>query len=130
MPVRASVPTMNVAKVIGMYLRRPPMSLFMSNEWWEPEWLTDPRFAVAKDRVANFTELKNMIDVVLKTKTKAEWIQIFEANGMSYGDTLTMEQALEHEHTKAREMVVNVGRRPATVEEARKLLALPAKVAA
>jgi uncharacterized protein (DUF849 family) len=31
---------------------------------------------------------------------------------------------------KAREMVVNVGRRPATVEEARKLLALPAKVAA
>jgi uncharacterized protein (DUF849 family) len=31
---------------------------------------------------------------------------------------------------KAREMVVNVGRRPATVDEARKLLALPAKVAA
>jgi uncharacterized protein (DUF849 family) len=31
---------------------------------------------------------------------------------------------------KAREMVVNVGRRPATVEQARKLLALPAKVAA
>lgn len=73
-----------------------------------PEWLTDPRFALAKDRVAHFTELKNMIDVVLKTKTKAEWIQIFEANGMSYGDTLTMEQALGHEHTKAREMVVDV----------------------
>jgi uncharacterized protein (DUF849 family) len=31
---------------------------------------------------------------------------------------------------KAREMVVNVGRRPATVDEARKLLALPAEVAA
>ena len=31
---------------------------------------------------------------------------------------------------KAREMVVNAGRRPATVDEARKLLALPAKVAA
>jgi 3-keto-5-aminohexanoate cleavage enzyme len=31
---------------------------------------------------------------------------------------------------KAREMTINSGRRPATVEEARKLLALPAKVAA
>ena len=33
---------MNVQNVIGMNLRRPPISFFMSKEWCEPEWLTDP----------------------------------------------------------------------------------------
>ena len=33
---------MNVQNVIGMYFRRPPMSFFMSKEWWLPEWLTEP----------------------------------------------------------------------------------------
>ena len=33
---------MNVQNVIGMNLRSPPMSFFMSKEWCEPEWLTDP----------------------------------------------------------------------------------------
>ena len=42
MPASASVPIMNVQNVIGMYLRRPPMSFFMSKEWCEPEWLTEP----------------------------------------------------------------------------------------
>ncbi len=41
-PASASDPMMNVQKVIGMNLRRPPMSFFMSNEWCDPEWLTDP----------------------------------------------------------------------------------------
>src|SRR6478735_8674720 len=41
-PTSASEPIMNVQNVIGMYLRRPPMSFFMSKEWCEPEWLTDP----------------------------------------------------------------------------------------
>ena len=33
---------MKVQKVIGMYLRSPPMSAFMSNEWCVPPWLTEP----------------------------------------------------------------------------------------
>ena len=33
---------MKVQNVIGMYLRRPPMSFFMSKEWCVPLWLTDP----------------------------------------------------------------------------------------
>ena len=41
-PASASVPIMNVQNVIGMNLRRPPISFFMSKEWCEPEWLTDP----------------------------------------------------------------------------------------
>ena len=41
-PASASDPIMNVQNVIGMYLRSPPMSFFMSKEWCEPEWLTEP----------------------------------------------------------------------------------------
>ena len=41
-PHSAAVPIMNVQNVMGMNLRSPPMSFFMSKEWCEPEWLTDP----------------------------------------------------------------------------------------
>ena len=41
-PHNAAVETIQVMKVIGMCLRSPPMSFFMSNEWWEPEWATEP----------------------------------------------------------------------------------------
>ena len=32
---------MNVQNVIGIFLRRPPISR-MSNEWWVAEWLIEP----------------------------------------------------------------------------------------
>ena len=41
-PASATEPIMNVQNVMGMDLRSPPMSFFMSKEWCEPEWLTDP----------------------------------------------------------------------------------------
>ena len=50
MPASATEPMMNVQNVCGMYFFRPPMSFFMSKEWCEPEWLTEPaprkRFAL------------------------------------------------------------------------------------
>ena len=42
MPASAADPMMNVQNVTGMYLRRPPMSCFMSKLWCDPEWLTEP----------------------------------------------------------------------------------------
>ncbi len=41
-PVSASVETIHAQNVTGIFLRRPPMSFFMSKEWCEPEWLTEP----------------------------------------------------------------------------------------
>ena len=41
MPASASDPIMNVQNVIGMGLRRPPISR-MSKLWWVPPWLTEP----------------------------------------------------------------------------------------
>ena len=31
-----------VPKVMGMNLRKPPMSFFMSNEWCDALWLIEP----------------------------------------------------------------------------------------
>src|SRR5581483_12404553 len=41
-PASAAEAITKVTYVVGMYLRRPPMSFFMSKLWWEPEWLTEP----------------------------------------------------------------------------------------
>ena len=42
MPHRAAVEIIHVPAVTGILRHRPPMSFFMSKEWCEPEWLTDP----------------------------------------------------------------------------------------
>ena len=31
-----------VQNVTGIFLRKPPMSFFMSKEWWLPVWATEP----------------------------------------------------------------------------------------
>ena len=41
-PASASVEMIHVVAVIGIFLARPPISFFMSKEWCEPEWLTEP----------------------------------------------------------------------------------------
>ncbi len=41
-PARAAEAITKVQKVMGMCLRRPPMSFFMSKLWWDPLWLTEP----------------------------------------------------------------------------------------
>jgi formyl-CoA transferase len=70
--------------------------------------LTDPRFREPADRFRNNEELKGIIDDVMRTRTAAEWIERFEAAGVSYGETLTMEEALTHPQTEAREMVIEL----------------------
>ncbi len=44
-----------------------------------PDWLTDPRFARARNRAVNATELIAELDQIFATKTLAEWAPIFEA---------------------------------------------------
>ena len=91
----------------------------------QPEWLTDPRFATPAARADNLDELKLLIDGVLKTRDAEDWVERFEAAGVSYAETLTVAQALAHEHTRVRDMVVDVtSPRGATM----KLIGNPIKV--
>jgi crotonobetainyl-CoA:carnitine CoA-transferase CaiB-like acyl-CoA transferase len=71
-------------------------------------WLEDPRFADPTDRASNIDELKTLIADVLATRRADEWIAAFEREGLSFSDTFTMAEALEHPHTVEREMVVEV----------------------
>jgi crotonobetainyl-CoA:carnitine CoA-transferase CaiB-like acyl-CoA transferase len=89
------------------------------------EWLTDPRFGTPAARADNLEELKMLTDEVLKTRDAEEWMERFEAAGVSYAETLTVEEALAHAHTQAREMVVEVTSRRG---ETMKLIGNPIKV--
>ena len=71
-------------------------------------WLEDPRFAAPADRANNIDDLKTLIADVLMTKGADEWITVFEREGLSFSDTFTMTEALEHPQTAQREMVVEV----------------------
>ncbi|KAH6695306.1 formyl-coenzyme A transferase [Plectosphaerella plurivora] len=73
-----------------------------------PEWAEDPRFTTNANRVANRDELEAMIEAVSETRTTAEWLQVFEGRGMPYAAVNDVRATLEHEHTRARNMVVDV----------------------
>ena len=73
-----------------------------------PQWMEDPRFAEPADRAGNIDELKGLIADVLVTRTADEWVEVFEREGLSFSDTFTLAEALDHPHTAERQMVVEV----------------------
>lgn len=73
-----------------------------------PEWKDDPKFRTNTERVANRDELEVLIESVTITKTTEEWLRIFEGKGMPYAAVNDVQATLAHEHTKARNMVVEV----------------------
>jgi len=73
-----------------------------------PEWKEDPKFKINAARVANRDELEAEIEKITTTKTTHEWLDVFEGKGMPYAAINDVQGTLQHEHTKARNMVVEV----------------------
>lgn len=73
-----------------------------------PEWKTDPRFARNRDRMANYTELNELMESVLVTRSSAAWIEAFDAAGVPAGPVHSIGEALSHPQTLARDMVVDL----------------------
>jgi crotonobetainyl-CoA:carnitine CoA-transferase CaiB-like acyl-CoA transferase len=73
-----------------------------------PEWRDDPRFADNSARLANRDALVEAINAVVVTRTKAEWIAVFDAAGVPVGPVHTIGEALTHPQTLARDMVVDL----------------------
>ncbi|KAK4237444.1 hypothetical protein C8A03DRAFT_44698 [Achaetomium macrosporum] len=73
-----------------------------------PEWKEDPKFKINASRVANRDELEAEIEKITVTKTTQEWLAVFEGKGMPYAAVNDVLGTLRHEHTKARNMVVEV----------------------
>ncbi|MEO5698869.1 MAG: CoA transferase [Casimicrobiaceae bacterium] len=73
-----------------------------------PEWRDDPRFATNSTRMQNLDALTEAMNAVLCTRTKAEWIAAFDAGGVPVGPVHSIGEALSHEQTKARGMIVDL----------------------
>jgi succinate--hydroxymethylglutarate CoA-transferase len=73
-----------------------------------PEWKEDSKFKINAQRVANRDELEAKIEEITKTKTTQDWLEMFEGKGLPYAAVNDVLATLTHEHTKARNMVVEV----------------------
>jgi len=72
------------------------------------EWKTDARFATNADRMRNRDTLAAAIHEVVGTRTRAYWIERFDAAGVPVGPVHSIGEAVEHPQTRARGMVVEV----------------------
>jgi crotonobetainyl-CoA:carnitine CoA-transferase CaiB-like acyl-CoA transferase len=73
-----------------------------------PEWKTDARFATNTARMTHLDDLTGSMNSVLSTRSKAEWLQAFDAAGVPVGPVHTIGEALSHEQTLARGIVVEL----------------------
>ncbi|ROW04551.1 hypothetical protein VMCG_05030 [Cytospora schulzeri] len=73
-----------------------------------PEWKTDPKFKINSQRVANRDELEAEIEKISTQKTTQEWLDVFEGKGLPYAAVNDIQGTLNHSHTKARNMVIEV----------------------
>ena len=71
-----------------------------------PEWRSDPRFATNTARKENLPALVELMNAVLSTRTRAQWLEAFDAAGVPAGPVHSIGEALSHPQTLARDMVV------------------------
>jgi crotonobetainyl-CoA:carnitine CoA-transferase CaiB-like acyl-CoA transferase len=73
-----------------------------------PEWCGDPRFATNSARMENLDALVALMNGVLVTRSKSEWLAAFDAAGVPAGPVHDIGEALTHPQTRARGMVVDL----------------------
>jgi crotonobetainyl-CoA:carnitine CoA-transferase CaiB-like acyl-CoA transferase len=73
-----------------------------------PEWRDDPRYATNTARIENREQLVAAMNDIVATRSKAEWIAVFDAAGVPAGPVHTIGEALTHPQTLARGMVVDL----------------------
>lgn len=73
-----------------------------------PEWKTDPRFELPAERLANRHGLEILINKVLAGGSLRHWLDEFDAAGVPVGPVNTVGEALDHEQSRAVEMVIDV----------------------
>lgn len=73
-----------------------------------PEWRDDPRFATNTARMQHRDALVTLMNAVLGTRTRADWIAALDAAGVPAGPVHSLGEALTHPQTLARGMVVDL----------------------
>jgi crotonobetainyl-CoA:carnitine CoA-transferase CaiB-like acyl-CoA transferase len=90
-----------------------------------PELATDPRYAKNASRVSNRAELVPLLEGILKTRTKAEWLSALEAAKVPCGAINTLVEVVADPHVQARQMITSWNH---PVEPNLRLLASPLKL--
>ena len=72
------------------------------------EWRDDARFATNAARMENREALEALMNAVLITRTRDEWIAAFDAAGVPAGPVHSLGEALTHPQTLARGMVADL----------------------
>jgi len=80
----------------------------LAAELGHPEWADDPRFATNPARVRNRHLVDAMVAEVIVTRTRAEWVEVFDRVGIPSGPINRVSEALASQQTRAREMVVEM----------------------
>jgi crotonobetainyl-CoA:carnitine CoA-transferase CaiB-like acyl-CoA transferase len=73
-----------------------------------PEWRDDPRYATNSARMQNRDALVADMSAILRTRDRDAWIAAFDAAGVPVGPVHSIEEALTHPQTLARDMVVDI----------------------
>ena len=70
-----------------------------------PEWVTDPRFKTNAARVENRPALCKMIDEIMAGRSKGEWIDLLEAEGVPCSIINSLPDAAAHPQAAALDMI-------------------------
>ena len=72
------------------------------------ELIEDKRFKTNPERVENVIQLKQELESLFVTKNSNFWIEVLEKENIPIGPLNNIEQAVNSEQIKARNMVVNI----------------------
>jgi alpha-methylacyl-CoA racemase len=67
----------------------------------------DPAFDAQMDK-SQWPALKDRLTAIFRTKTRAEWAAIMEGTDICFGQILSMKEALDHPHNRARGTFISV----------------------
>src|SRR5690606_16387840 len=80
----------------------------LCNALGRPEFAADPRFSTAPRRVENRVVLTAEMNLALAGRPLAEWIRIFERDGVTASPINDIAQAVRNPQVRARQMLVDV----------------------
>ena len=77
----------------------------LAGELGHPEWAEDSRFSTNPERVRNRDLVDEMVEAVIVTRTRAEWVETFDAAGIPSGPINRVSETLASPQALARKMV-------------------------
>ncbi len=78
----------------------------LSRAFDKPEWLEDPRFLTVELRDKNIDDRLRVTQEQVRTRTTAEWMEIFDAEGVPAAPVLTRREMIEHPQVLASEVII------------------------